>query len=386
MSNPEHISLYIFLFILFFVWGKYYYNTKSNLRFWILALVPILAYALIVGSRYGWGPDYLSYKERFEHAFTYVEDQEGFRWLNQTMNSFGFSYGGAYITYSLIFIICAFTFIRSFGSESKYMYAFLIPASLILISSAIRQGVALSFVLLAWYFFDKRKWLLFALAVFVGASIHTTVLLTTAMIGAFYFTRKWRINWRISIPLYLFFTFVFDARKLGIIANYMKTLSVNSHFQSYLENSDEWFGKDAAKDIYEQSTDALILSSLFHIAIIYLGYIALKYRSNEKLVWLYNVVVFGFVFDRAVFYFEILRRIAEPLMMFYFVILGYIVLIFFNRNTLKKVVLFNGESTAQLRNDMIFFRMGLITILLYLLLFWGRFIFLSPDHLFFWNL
>ncbi|MFD0750799.1 EpsG family protein [Mucilaginibacter calamicampi] len=386
MSSAEHIILYIFLFILFIAWGKRNYNFNSNIQYWKLALIPILAYILIIGSRYGWGPDYLSYKDRFEHAFSYQEDQQGFKFLNQGMNSIGLNYIGAYIIYSLIFVTCAFMFIRSFGAEAKYMYAFFLPATLILTTSAIRQGIALSFVLLAWYYFDKRKWILFGLSILIGASIHTTILLTTAMIGMFYFSRKWLINWKVSIPLYLFFTFVFDVSKIGVLSRYISTLSVESHFQSYIENADTWFGKEAASDIYEQSIDALILSALFHVSIIYSGYITLKYRLNERLIWIYNVTVFGLIFDRAVFYFEILRRIAEPLMMFYFVVLGYVTLMYFNRNVIKQVALFNGSSVAKTNRTMYFFNMSIFTIMIYLLLFWGRFIFLSPDHLFFWNL
>src|SRR5690606_38171498 len=158
MSLLDHIILFSYLFFLFFYWGKQNYKTSSFWQFWTSALLPMFSYSLIVGSRYGWVADYMGYKYRFEDLSYYPDEQIGFRWLNYFIDSVGLNYVGGYIVYSLIFIVCSFILIRSYGKDSKYMYAFVIPSTLIFISGIIRQGISFSFLLLAIYFLNKRKW------------------------------------------------------------------------------------------------------------------------------------------------------------------------------------------------------------------------------------
>lgn len=261
------------------------------------------------------------------------------------------------------------------------MYAFLVPASIIFVSFAIRQGVALSFVLLAIYFLNKKNWIGFVLSTLIAFSIHSAIATTILIIGVFYLSFKKPLNWKITIPLYLFFTFAFDVKKIGIITDYTENLSIGNIFQSYLENSDQWFGKDAAIEIYEQSTFALITSSLFYISIIYLGYKALENKFNSQIVYLYNSVVFGIILYRAVFLFEILRRIAEPLVLLYFIPLGYSIH-FFQKEIKHKRLGIKRKSNVDISLQ---YKLGVGCVLVFLILYFGRFIFLNPKSMFFWN-
>ena len=387
MSNLDHIILYTFLFIYFYLWGRYNSNVKNSKRFWISALVPILLYSVIVGSRYGWGPDYLWYKFRLENAFSFKEDQVGFKLLNQAITGLGFNFVGGYIIYSLIFVICAFVLIRSYGSESKYMYAFLIPATLFVVNYAIRQGVALSFVLLAIYFFYRKRWISLVICLFIGATIHTAIIVTAAGLGACFFLFKKPISWKITIPLYLFFTFLFDSRTLGFLAPLLqKYITLDNKFQSYIDNADMWFGVEGADKRYEQGNFALIMSSLFYLSVFFIGFKALKIKPSSRILFLYNSFVLGVIFYRAVFLFEILRRFAEPLVMLYFVVLGYGVYVF------SAIVIDNQALTAEsnhklnlLRQNLPIFRVGLVFILVYLFMYWGRFVFMNPTGIFYWN-
>jgi hypothetical protein len=385
MSNFSHSILFLFLFLFFIIWGKYIALIRKNSDYWIAAFVPILAYSIITGSRFGWGPDYLSYKYRLENAFKFPEEQIGFRWLNQGIKLIGFDYVGGYIIYSLIFMISAFVLIRSYKKVSIYMYYFIIPATLMMVTSAIRQGVALSFVLLALYFLNKKKWLGVILCVLIGASIHTAILVTVVIIGAIYLFIKRPLNWKLSIPLYLFFTFLFDTSSVGVIAIYIqKYVSLDSSFQSYIDNSDVWFGEEAASDIYQQSIIALFTSSLFYISIIYIGYCALKQKSHPQVVYIYNVVVIGIIFYRATFLYEILRRFAEPMLMLYFIVLGYSFFVIAEMKKNKQIVIVANCKTvkAPLLTNYKFF---IGCVLFYMILFWGRFIFLNPDAMFYWD-
>lgn len=385
MSNFDHYTLYLFLFIGFVFWGKYGSSTKNEINFWMYSLMPILMYSVITGCRYGWGPDYPAYKLRLENALTYDEEQLGFKWINQTIKLLDIDYVGGYIIYSLIFITSAFILIRSYRKVSSYMYYFLIPATLLFVTSAIRQGLALSFVLLALYFLNKKNWLAIVLSVLIGYSIHNSILITVVIIGAVYIFTKKPISWMISIPLYLFFTFLFDPARIGFISEYIsKYVSLDNSFQGYIDQSDIWFGEEAATDIYEQSLFALVTSSLFYVSIIYLGYVALKFRSHPHIVYIYNVVVIGIIFYRVVFTFEILRRMAEPLLMLYFIVLGYAFYIICT----KKVAIYQqfSKNIKNVKSQLFpYYKFFIACTLFYLFLFFGRFIFLNPTAIFYWN-
>jgi hypothetical protein len=385
MSYPEHLILFLILFTGFIIWGKYGSSTKNEVNYWMYSLLPILTYSVITGSRYGWGPDYLAYKIRLETALTYDEEQLGFKWINQTIKLLNIDYVGGFIIYSLIFMTSCFILIRSYRKASVYMYYFVIPATLLFVTNAIRQGLALSFVFLGLYFLNKKNWFGIVLSVFVGYSIHSSILVTVVIIGAVYLLIKKPIHWIISIPLYLFFTFLFDPARIGFISEYIsKYVSFDNSFQSYIDQSDIWFGEEAATDIYEQNLFALLTSSLFYISIIYLGYVALKFRSHPHIVYIYNLVVIGIVMYRVVFTFEILRRIAEPLVMLYFIVLGYAFFIIYSKS--GEMHRHFSKNIKNVKNQFFpYYKFFVACTVFYLVLFFGRFIFLNPTAIFYWN-
>ncbi len=391
MSNPEHIFLFSSLFLFFIVWGKYNYNIKNNTRFWLVALLPILAFTLITGMRYGWGNDYMWYKYQFEQAlsndFALQDTQFAWRFLNQLLNKIGFNYVGAFMFYSLVPVTCAFVLIRSYGKASKYMYALLIPAILVSITSTIRQGFSTSFLFLALYFFKDRQWIGVVISVLLAGLFHLgTVVVALIIIFFKLFVNKYPLNWKITVPLLLFFTYIFDVSVVSGLSNYLSGFSLgDSNFSNYLENSDQWFSNEAINvEAFERGLFSNIIWTLFYISFIYLGYRALKIKPNFEIIYLYNSVVFGIVFYQAVRWFEIWRRFAEPLISFYFIVLGYSLYV------LSKKYVKYKDSTKLKRLEFYainptVYKIMVGMILLCLVLYWGRFILYTPKADFFWN-
>lgn len=385
MSGLDHIILFTFLIALFYFWGILFYKEKSEFNYIIFSLLPILSFAFIVGSRYGWGADYLFYKYKLDHIAHFKEEQIVFRYINEIILDIGFSYVGAFIVYSLILIISIFKLTKDYGIVSKYMYAFIIPTTLLFPTGIIRQGVALSFVFLALSFFNQKKWFFMLLSIIIGYFIHSSVLVIVLIMAAIIFFFKEPFSWKITIPLYLFFTFFFDVSNIGFLSKYIQLLSLNNQFQSYVDSSDTWFSSDAVNNIYEQGIAASIISSLYYVSIIYLGYITLKLRPIKKVIYVYNIVVFGVILLRAVFLYEILRRFADPLIMLSFIVLGYIFYVYFSNlsiSTVKRKLLYSHSSASFYYWC---YPVGIAFILVYQLLFWGRFVLYSPNYLFFWN-
>jgi len=373
VSIIEHILLFSLLFVVYAFWGKHNVN-KSGINYWLAAIFPILLYVFIIGSRYGWGADYLWYRVQYECDIL-DPSQITFNWLNQFLHFIEFNYVGAFMVYAFIFIVCAFVFLRSYGSSSKFMFCFLVPATIYISCHTIRQGLGMAFVLLALTFFFQRKWLLMVLIAGIAYYFHSVTIITLlTIVGISIFIKK-PIHYWISIPLFLFFAFVFDVGKIGFIADILSNyISLDNKFQEYIDSSDKWFGEDAMNTHWAQGTFTLIMSSLYAVSLFYVGYKALKKIENKQVLIMYNTVVLGMIMTRAVFLYELFRRLTSPMEMFYFVPLGYIFYIYFQEC--------KQPENIQLKKT---FRIGIGFIMAYLIMFWGRFLFVNPQADFFWR-
>lgn len=372
-SILDHIVLFILLFTIFFVFTKFN-QSYINKHFWVIVAIPIIIYTLILGCRYGWGNDYLVYKFRYYHPILNRNEDMGFEIMNLVMNKIGFNYVGGFLTYSFIFITAAFCLIRDY-KENKYMLAFFLPATILLSTFTIRQSVGHAFVFLALHFFHYKKYELTALMLAIVYSIHPgAILMIIPMLPLYYLVKK-PFPMKLTIPLYTsaaLLTDLFSSQVISLASQYLPMLTLENKFNNYLQN-ERWYGANAMNEQWKQSNLTLILSTACHVGIIYLGYIALKYKCQKKICYIYNTVVIGLITTRIFWTFEIFRRIAEAWAQLYFIPLGYGV--YFFTHCYKKLK----------TEERIYSYCALAAILIYLFLYYGRFIFQSPKYIFIWN-
>lgn len=376
MSNLSHIILISLLYYVFYLLSKFKQNT-INRNYYSYCFPLIFLYSTILGLRYNWGLDYLWYKDRFEFPHLYDNEDFGFQNLNIFLNDLGFNYIGAFIFYSFLFILCAFILIKNY-KENKYMFVFFVTATLIFSTSAIRQALAHSFLFLIIYFIDKRKWILIPVMLYLMYSIHPASLLTAiAVIFSFLFLSKQTIPPTISVPLYVIISLSSTYLSLKVSSIFDQIIPMigfmGNKFDSYFLNSEKWFGESAIDPERIQSVPALILSILFNSATIYIGYISLKYKPDKNIIYIYNLTIIGIFLFRLFLFFEILKRIAIPIQMLYFIPLGYSFSFFFKN--IKAVT----------KKEKKFFTYSIAIVILYLVLYHGRFILLSPECIYIWN-
>ena len=374
MSSLDHIVLFTLLFAIFFFLTKWN-QTFLNKHFWAIASVPILAYSVVLGCRYGWGNDYLWYKRRFENPYWYADEDPGFRILNLFLQDIGFNYVGAFIFYSFVLIVGAYVLVRDY-KENKYMLALFLPATLFFSTFPIRQAVAHAFVFLGFHFMNRKKWIWYALMIVCMYSIHPSSIITFAVCSALFFIVKRPFPYQILIPIYIVVTVaadIFSNYFFNFFSSISSYLVLDNKFQNYIDKSDIWFGEEGLNKEWEQGTLTLFLSMAFHISMIYIGCIALKYRPNNQVAYFYNGMIVGLVLLRLFFTLEILKRIAEPFVLLYFIPTGYAISFTYN------------NSSILTKREMFLCRFSIISILIYLVLYWGRFILQSPSYKFFWN-
>lgn len=383
MSSPEHIFLYIFLITTFVVYGVKFYDISDPLKFWISTVFPIILYSLIVGSRYGWGADYLWYKDKFEKPVLALEDEIGFQMLNNFIRFLGFGYVGAYVFYAFLLVLSLFILLRQYGLLSKYMYAFFIPATLEFTTNIIRQGIGFSVIFLFIFFLNKKKWLLCLLCFFVGISIHVITALPLIVITAMYLLKFNAFNWKITIPIYLFVALLFDVSNISMMSSLLGELNIGNKYDNYINESDKWFGEDAINDIYTQTIFASMFMMIFHVSYLYVGYLALKLHNYKNIIYIFNVSVIGLIFYKLFFNIEILRRFVFPMYMLFFIPLGFAVLVFLNSKVLSGHIKKVGILVT--KSKYIYFKIGIYTIVIYLIMYWSRFVFFNKYSLFFWD-
>ena len=339
-----------------------------------------MAFTIIEGCRYGRGTDYLHYKEMYESMSDLVEMQLLFKFIVKSLHSLGLNYVFFFLLTSFLFIIGVFCFIKKlYGGEGKWMYLLAVLAMLYSFECFIRQYLAMPFLLIGLYFMIKGGWKSYFMAIaslIIIALLHTGLLFCIPfLVISFFFIEK-IIPLKFVIPIlfasyYLipegFFSNSF-IESFNIIMNVTGGVSDNP-MGNYVENSDRWLGEDSMLDSASQTPLTEVLQFIFECSVLIIGYYALKVHPQKRVHFFYNVVFIGFVFCRVFHGYEIFQRLFGELYVFWFVIAGYGLYV---QNEHKS-------------NISLIPHLASITMLIYLLAFWGRFIFINPNADYVWN-
>lgn len=371
MSNIDHIFIYLLLYISLIV-TDYIIRKQHNKKIIpILYLIPILIYIFVEGSRYGRGVDYFGYGPNYINSIK--TDQPVFDKLNEIILAFDLStdlpYGICFHAYATIFILSLFKLYNEFRYNTKFFLLLACLATLYMTEWTIRQGVSLSFVLPAIYYLDNKKYIW--CIVFLLLSIFThygNTLSITLLLFCYFFLNKKPLPIKLTIPLYLILLFSFSSL-LPYINDKISSLNLSflgGNFQGYINNSSLSFGSEAITEEWKRGTFQQILTTSFNCGIIIIGYYFHK-LFNEK-VYIYNTFIFGIL-------------VVEP-----FHLIGNLTRIFL----LASVLWFIPVSLAVYKWNIIKTRkivqISGFLVFTYLLLYYGRYVFLNPSANYVWNL
>ena len=124
MSSLDFIILYTTLFCLFFSISQIRQKAiNRNVLTWGVPI--IIAFVIIIGMRYGWGNDYMSYKYWMDNPKG--DENILFAEINTILSWMGFEYVEKFMFYALCLIVGGLAFLRTFRYD-KYMVTFFLPA------------------------------------------------------------------------------------------------------------------------------------------------------------------------------------------------------------------------------------------------------------------
>lgn len=370
MSSLDHIILYLILFGSAYLWSKADYTNRKQ-----LGLVFAVIYVFVVGSR-TWGPDYAWYHYKVDHPTDLVvkEDEIGFQWLNGIIRWICLNGDGAFYIYALILIIGVLCIINSYKDNGRYMCLLVIPAIMFETSTHIRQGVAFSFALISLYFFRKEKRMYAVLFAFIAFNIHKIIIVLFLFYFICFLLSRRKVSIYIVIAIYTIATFIPQFINLENFSQYLNFIQIDGKYESYVSNSERWFSQDASNIEWQQSTVALILSFLYDISMFYVTNLYLKKQENKGIRTFFYLFAIGAIFIRFFFLNELLRRIFAMLYMVYFIPVGYAL-----------GILLAKTKYSLLKKERNIFIISVCLIFVYLVLYWGRFVFSNKDCNFLWT-
>ncbi|WP_313608488.1 EpsG family protein [Dysgonomonas sp.] len=243
----ETLLLFIFIFCGFGI------SKGRKDQFWIYSSIVIISYSLIKGLRYGRGPDYLWYKLQYENMDLAEKKELGFRFVNEILSALDIPYYGAFILYSFVLIVAVMMLLKNYREIAMYaLPIFFIVTGSYWATAAIRQYLAMAFILIAFLYLMKDhiwKCLGFML---IGILIHT---------ASFIF-----------LPFFLLFYYI----KIPIKS------PKDVKFSGYLNNAEFWF-TDAGSDGNIASITLLFRRLLSNVILIYFGVKYLNRIQNFRL-------------------------------------------------------------------------------------------------------
>lgn len=382
MSSFIHIISYLILVFSFYFFCKEIIKNKYKKSSWLIALIPIIAYSIIEGSRYGRGVDYASYAYRFTHLNRSEEPQILFYGLMKLLKDLGFNTVGAFITYSLLFITGTFFFIKNTykRDEAQWMYFFAFLAMTLKAESMIRQYIAQPFIFASIPFIFNKKWIHATCLILVAINIHTGVLVQVPLIICSYFLIKKTFSWKIwTIILFTVYYILPNGILVSAFTNilsiaHLDGILASEHIMHYIEDSDRWLGEDSVLSAAKQSFTTKTLQFLFETCVIYSSYKLLAKYPNQKILFAFNISVIGFILCRSFHGYEIFTRMMDQMYIYWFIPVGYsFYALYKEKIALKKI------------KHIIKIKIAVLLLCTYQAMFWSRFIFLNHEAKFFWD-
>lgn len=347
MSPFDHIILFLFLFACFFAILREK-QTYIDKHFWKAVMLPFIAYIIIIGVRYGWGVDYLRYEESYETKQIDLGYDIGFTSLQKLLHWVGLNkFWMASMVFATLFISSFFLLLKNIGGYSKYMIMLFLPATLLLNTYAIRQFVAISFVLFAFCFIiseNKYKWYVryscAAILALIAYLIHGASLFFAIPLGLAFILRLFKpLKTSFSVLLYIssiVFSSVFIEYITAFFDKYAAILTVTDHLQGYVDGYINMVANDDV-DMFGHGGIYLYFEYLSRIILIVLSGWALRQKPNKMVSLFYNIMLLGLCMQQIFFTSEIFRRLLDPIFMLYCIPVGYALYLLFENNKVQNV-------------------------------------------------
>lgn len=325
LYNILKISLLLILFIYGFCISKS--HNKRNIL--ITGVITIIAFSLIEGLRWDRGPDYYNnYLLLTSNAPEVTKSEPLFNAIISTFKMLSLPYWLCFVLFSFLYIYSFTKVVKEFPKAAIWALPVMFLTTIAPHENLIRQFLAISFILFAYYFYIKQKKVPMLLCLLCVFNIHFSGIFAIAMFGLviFFKLEKYIRTPMILVGAYILLYFLWDTSYLSPLTNTLSNLDIgNEDMQHYLENADRWFTDEGSLSELHGTSDKTSLVKIFfdlitNCAIIYFGFLAIKQDKRLRIpYWFTFFALIIFVLGGDI---EIYSRFAWWLYIFMPIMLG----------------------------------------------------------------
>lgn len=332
-----YIIVYIFLFSIFLIHGRNVSCHKTS--YWKYAILPIIAFSLIEGSRYMRGIDYRHYALFYSNPeLMLIKEDFGFEILNEALRTISTDPQFAFTIYALITIICLFIFAKQFTGIYPIIFLLMLVFTIHSSEWIIRQFISIAIMYAAIYYLMMKKYKLCLVFSLCSVCMHYSSIFFLAIILFCYLLLKRPIKWQITVPIIIIVmlfssaNFIADFISKVLNAANMSFLDGSSYVR-YVEKSDQFLDSNAAGTVTgNRSVFTTLLNLLFYVSLFIEGYYVLYKKKLHKISLFFNLCVIGYIGKEFFLKYELFVRLFRPMELLVFIPVSYIVL---NKNSCR---------------------------------------------------
>lgn len=387
LSSVDHILLYCTILLLAYIYDRQcrvinniHYSCSKDTSVVTLFLLGTI-FVITEGLRYGrggdqvgnYGPFYLhclnakAWGQQFETLFV---------WLNQAIYKidpfrYALPYGIIFVVYALIFFICLYTYYKDKKKETKLFLVIAILATNYITEWTIRQGVSFSFILLGLHYLEQKRWKWMLGTMIIAFSIHHGNILAIVLpVVFYYFLNDKVIPWKITVPLFVVMEYTMQISVfqdfIHIISGYLNLSSSDVTLVGYMQDDALAREAEEAED-WTRGTLTQLLTVVFYSSLLLLG--AEVSKLKIKTTYIYNAFVVGIMVYEPFRLAGSITRMFNVLSCLWFIPLAY--------------ALFNYK---QLNLSCKFVKWAFVGVAVYIISYYGRYIFMNTEANYVWNL
>ena len=287
------------LLVVVLVFCGYGISYKQPKDFKVYAVLAALFYSLVQGLRWHRGQDYMHYYGDLTGNWQTPNPEILYKTIVELLsNVLQLPYWGSFIVYSLLLISSVLLIFKIYPKAAIWGLPLFFIITQDSSENIIRQYLAISFVIFAYYAFLKgKKILTFALLCCVPMIHLAGLIAVVAFLLLALFKMPLKRPW-LLLCIYVAFYFFWDAAYFEGITKFISTLGLgrDTKMQSYLQNSARWFTREGSLSRVlgrNAGTFSLINNSaifLSQIIIIYYGFKAQLADRRLQIVFYFSFI------------------------------------------------------------------------------------------------
>lgn len=295
------------LLVVVLVFCGYGISYKRPKDFKVYAIIAVLFYSLIEGLRWDRGQDYMHYYDDYVGHWETPNPEFLYRTIVELLsNIMQLPYWCGFIIYSLLLISAVLLVFKVYPKAAVWGLPLFFLVTQSSAENIIRQYLAISFVIFAYYAYLKNKKILTTILLCCVPMIHISGLIAVVVFVLLALFKVPLKNPWILLVVYLALYLFWDVSYFSGITDYLSTLSLGDDIkvQAYLDNSARWFSDEGSisyvvfgKNVGAASLTNMVLTVLSQMVIIYYGFKAqlMDRRLQIAFYFAYIAILFNVI-------------------------------------------------------------------------------------------